>query len=214
MKNYCLDKNCCKYFILNYVVINDNLIINKADGTVDCLPYNIENEKVVLKVMKEQVLGSKKFFYLLNKKYEIFLKLFLDEILLVILLIIAQGSIPIIYLFSEIIIFSILIGLTAGKLFNYKKTRDDIKKNFLFIRNELELNPIIRNNYCGLDKVDGNLRDKVLLKEGKNFSFTLNTIDRLKYKELLSVYRDIDSTSQNDKCFTKKLSRKRKKDKF
>jgi len=207
LKNYCLNKVNSKYFILNYIVLNNQLIINYADGNIQYIPYSIENEKNILNAMKYQILNSKRFVNLLNQKFEIFLKLFLDELLLFILLIIASFNMQLI---SSIVGFSILtsvIGLTGYKLFKYNNIRNDIKKHLLFISNEDDLNIGIRNNPELVRGLDDKLKGKVLSKESNNFLFTINTIDKMKYDELKRVYKYVDQDIEEEKH--KKLSRRR-----
>lgn len=207
LENYSLNKNEATSFILHYEVINAFIYITYGDGRIDVKSYSIEEEKRILKKMKNQVLNSKNFLVDLNYKFEIFFKLLLDEILLLTMFIVTIISIGLPY-FSTIIgllIFPIIMGFTSYKLNGYKKLRKDIKKNLLFVKNEDNLNIIIRNS----PEVINKLRDKVLTKSSNKFVFTLNTIDRIKYEELQQIYDSVDKTINNrHKALNKKDIRK------
>ena len=209
MKNYSLTKNGAKSFILNYIVINNNIFINRADGEVEIIPYSIFEEKNILNQMKNQVLSSKNFFSILNKKFEIFLKLLIIELLFLILFVLSTINLGFssIQIIASTIIFPTIMGLTIYKLVDYQKIRSDIKKHFLFIKNENNLNLIIRNRPEVTKGLDDELKRKVLAKEGNNFLFTINTIDKIEYRELVQVYNHIEYSSNRDKV--KSLKKKK-----
>lgn len=199
MKNYSLNETQSKNFILNYIIIGKQIIINYANDDVDIIPYSTSNEKKILNKMKSQVLNSKKYLNEVNNKFEIFLKLFIDEILLFILYIIAVINIKITLIQSIIysIIFPIVIALTGYKLNKYHNIRTDIKKNLLFLNNEDNLNLTIRNNPEITKGLDKELIEKIYRNDGNNFSFTFNTIDNIKYRELQEIYRYVDKNINN-----------------
>ena len=87
MKDYSIGKNNSKHFILNYIIIGKQIIVYYANDDVDTFDYSIEKEKEILERMKYQVISSKNFYKGLNTKFEIFLKLFINEILLFIMFI-------------------------------------------------------------------------------------------------------------------------------
>lgn len=199
MKNYSLSETQSKNFILNYIIIGKQIIINYANNDIDVIPYSISNEKEILNKMKNQVLNSKRYSSELNNKFEIFLKLFIDEVILFILCIIAMININFTLIPSIIcsIIFPIVIGLTGYKLNKYHNIRKDIKKNLLFLNNEDNLNQTIRNNHKITEGLDEKLREKIYIKETNNFSFTFNTIDNIKYRELQEIYRCVNNNINN-----------------
>ena len=209
MKDYSLNKVSAKNFILNYIVMSDKLIVYYADHGTDIFDYSIEKEKLVLEKMKNQVLNSKRFVSFLNNKYEIFLKLFIDEILLFVLFVITAVNLKIslISVIVSSIIFPVMISLTGYKLNDYIKIKNDIKKHLLFLNNENSLNLVIRNDLGSTKGLDDELRAKVLRHVSNNFKFTLNTIDSMDYKEIKEVYEHVEKFIDNDK--PKTLSKRR-----
>ena len=166
------------------------MYISKADGKIEIKKYSKEEEIKILEKMKNQVLNSKEFSTTLNQKFETFVKLFLDESLLLTMFIVTilTLGLPIIPTIIGFITFPVVMTLTGLKLRKYTKLRNDLKKNLLFIKNEEKLNPILR-------------KDTELLKEKtNNFSFTLNTINDISYKQLIDLY----STLNKPKKLTKK----------
>ena len=190
MKDYSLSKEYKKDFILHYEIINNYMYISKADGKIEIKKYSKEEEIKILEKMKNQILNSKEFSTTLNQKFETFVKLFLDESLLLTMFIVTilTLGLPIIPTIIGFITFPVVMTLTGLKLRKYTKLRNDLKKNLLFIKNEDKLNPILR-------------KDTELLKEKtNNFSFTLNTINDISYKQLIDLY----STLNKPKKLTKK----------
>ena len=61
MKNNSLDNLDKRDFILNYQILNNNIIINYTSGVKKTIPYTIDNEKLVLNDMKKQLLNSNNF---------------------------------------------------------------------------------------------------------------------------------------------------------
>ena len=190
MKDYSLGKEYKKDFILHYEIINNYMYISKADGKIEIKKYSKEEEIKILEKMKNQVLNSKEFSTTLNQKFETFIKLFLDESLLLTMFIVTILSLglPIIPTIIGFITFPIVMSLTGLKLGKYTKLRNDLKKNLLFLKNEDNLNPILRKN------------TELLKEKTNNFSFTLNTINDISYKQLIDLY----STLNKPKKLTKK----------
>ena len=123
MKNYATNNESAKDFILKYIVFNNHLIINYANGSVEWIPYTIDNEKAILNKMKRQVLKSKRFLNNLNIKFEICVKLFLNMFLLFILFIISlfSATLPIWVICGSFIMFPTTMLITGYKLFSYQK---------------------------------------------------------------------------------------------
>lgn len=191
MIDYTLIKGGCRDFILNYYIFNGSIIVNYADKSIESFPYSIEKEKDILERMKLQVIDSGKKIKDLDYRYEIFLKLFLDGILL-------YGM----FLFSIInydmsisanIIGNILCSgftlLSGYHFFKYRKIRNDVRKNFLFLRNEDSLNIFIRNNPMVTINLKEKLREKIYGDKSSNFKFSFNSIDNISYGEIQSIYR-------------------------
>ena len=203
MEDYSIDKNNSKHFILNYIIIGNTIIVYYANDDVDAFDYSIEKEKEILERMKYQVISSKNFYKGLNTKFEIFLKLFINEILLFAMFI--MGSMSMNFTLIPNIIGSVLLPLsiiiTGYKLNKCKYIRNDFKKHLLFISNEDYLNNIIRNDIESTKGLEEKLRRKLNNNESNNYKFTINTIDGMEYKELREVYRYVDN---KNKALTKR----------
>ena len=190
MLDYTLIKGGCKNFILNYYIFNGNIIVNYADKSVETVPYSIEKEKEILERMKLQVIDSKNKFKDLNYRYEIFLKLFIDIILLYGMFIFSIFNYDmsiITNIIGNILCsgFSLLFGYN---FFKYRKIRNDVMKNLLFLRNEDSLNISIRDNPNVTMKLNEKIREKIYGDRDSNFKFSFNSIDNISYSELYSIY--------------------------
>ena len=198
MKDYTIDKSISKYFILNYIIIGNTIIVYYANDDVDTFDYSIEKEKEILERMKYQVINSKNFYKGLNTKFEIFLKLFINEILLFAMFIMSSMSMNFTLIPNIIgnIILPISIIITGYKLNKYNNIKKDFKKHLLFISNENGLNNVIRNDMNVTRGLDEGLRKKVFNDCSNNFKFNINTIDGMEYKELREVYRYVDNKNK------------------
>ena len=199
MKDYSLNDIQRKKFILNYIIIGKQIIVYYANDDVDTFDYSIEKEKEILERMKYQVISSKSFYKGLNTKFEIFLKLFINEILLFIMFIIGSMSITLTLITNIIgsILLPISILITGYNLNKCNSIRNDFKKHLLFLSNEEYFNNVIRNNLDATKELDEKLRKKVFNDESNNFRFSINTIDNMEYKELREVYRYVDNSVNN-----------------
>lgn len=199
MKDYSIGKNSSKYFILNYIIIGNTIVVYYANDDVDTFEYSIDKEKEILERMKYQVISAKKFYKGLNTKLEIFLKLFINEILLFIMFIVACMSINLTLIPNIIggILLPLSMIITGYKLNKCNKIRNDFKKHLLFINNEDYLNNIIRDNRDATKGLNEELRRKLNNNESNNFRFTINTIDGIEYRELREVYRYVDNKNKS-----------------
>lgn len=198
MKDYLSDKNGSKDFILNYIVIGNTIIVYYANDDVDTFEYSINKEKEILEIMKYQVINSKNFYNGLNTKFEIFLKLFINEILFFVMFIIGSMSVNFTLIPNIIgsIVLPISMIITGYELKKCNKIRCDYKKHILFLKNEDYLNNIIRNNIDATRELEEKLRMKVNNNESNNFKFNINTINGMEYKELKEVYRYVDNRNK------------------
>lgn len=201
MRDYSIDKDEAKEFILNYLIMGDKLLVYYANGNVEDIDYSVQAEKEVLERMKAQVLNSKRFSENLNFKFDVFFKLLVNEIMLLILFAVTAFNInmTVIPAVLSIIVFATIIGLTVYKMVDYQNLRNDIRKNNLFLDNEDNLNPVIRYTPEVIRGLDERLKAKVLDSDSDNFSFTFNTVDRMEYKELDQVYKHVEDVISEDK---------------
>lgn len=201
MRDYSIDKDEAKEFILNYLIMGDKLLVYYANGNVEDIDYSVQAEKEVLERMKAQVLNSKRFSENLNFKFDVFFKLLVNEIMLLILFAVTAFNInmTVIPAVLSIIVFATIIGLTVYKMVDYQNLRNDIRKNNLFLDNEDNLNPVIRYTPEVIRGLDERLKAKVLDSDSDNFSFTFNTVGRMEYKELDQVYKHVEDVISEDK---------------
>lgn len=193
MKNYSFIEKTAKEFILSYKIIDDTIVITKADNSIEILQFSLQNEQSVLERMKEQVIRAKAFFKNINIYFEIFSKLLLNEITLLVMFLVMKFSIGIALLptIMGLVIFSTIMSITIYKLSKYRCLRDDIKKNLLFLNNEDCLNLAIRSNPKATEELPTRLKDKILSNDTSR-PFTLNTIDKIKYRELKQIYNQVE----------------------
>jgi len=72
MKDYSLNLEDSKTFVLNYTVKDNQITVNLANGENYVIPYTAENEVKLLKRMKTQVLQSDEFMSKQEKRFSSF----------------------------------------------------------------------------------------------------------------------------------------------
>ena len=203
MKNYSKKKEDTKRLILNYEVIADEIIVNYANGEVDIIPYSTKAEIKILKKMKLQLLRYNSFLNSLHDKFSVLLKLLIDELLMLVLFItiIATFEIPLIATIVGTISFPIVISLTAHKLVECQKRRNDIKEKILFLDSEESL--------FTSTKIKSPKNKELDIKSKDNKSVvTFNAMEGMEYTEMQQEYDNIEQELNKDKV--KVLSKKRK----
>lgn len=193
MKNYELDIENSKRFILNYKIVNEEIIINLGTGEKYPIPYTIENEKRILEKMKRQVENCKKGVY--AKKQHIKGKrntvVASSAIMLFNIISIAYGIdiIPIMVNITSLLICASVTSYFGIKLSDAKETLDDIEKNKIFIINEMELNTNVKNNSNCLSNTTE--KTKEIIAKNKEKNITVNTIDQISYEDLKKILDNI-----------------------
>ena len=204
MKDYSLNLEESKKFILNYEIeeATKNLIINLASGEKYPVPYTIENEKKILKKMKEQVLNSDKSRIKIEKNIKHNWKYLIFDILMIVFnvfnikmgcTISPKGS----AIFAAM--FMIFTIIRTVYMIESKKTIKDINKQQMFLENEELLNEKIMSNSNILlntnektkDIVISNKNDMFYSNKKKKKVFNLNNIDKIKYKEIEKMLENI-----------------------
>lgn len=197
MKDYSLDQFQAERFILNYKIKGNEIIVNfakknKKDKYV--IPYTIENEKKLLQKMKQQVLDSNHFFITRMKSYEEAVDTIIPYSLFGLLLfgilsIIGWGEVFTFCFFSIPTVISSLTFLYSiyWKIDNNKKL-DDIKKNQFFLKNEELFN--FKQNTKSTNNIILGTKYK-LDKRTNQIDLNLNSIHKLKYKELKLILENI-----------------------
>ena len=188
MRNYIKWDNK-KDFIMGYDIKDNDIIIRYGDNSTSKVSYSRDKEKELLEKMKEQVLASKVNLSEFKNKADIFKKLLLDELVLLLMFIIAIVSvgIPVFTMVMGFSIFLMAISFTCVKLEDYIKIRDDIRKRLLFVNNEECLNIKIRNQPEVVRNLDECLYNKTFPR-GLAMPFSLNTINNIEYRDLKDIY--------------------------
>jgi len=193
MKNYELDIENSKRFILNYEIVNEEIIINLGTGEKYPIPYTIENEKRILEKMKKQVENCKRLEY--AKKQHIKAKrntVIVSSVIMLFNIISMAYGINIIPTMANIISLLICASATSYfgiKLSDVKETLDDIEKNKIFIINEIELNTNVKNNSNCLSNTTE--KTKEIIAKNKEKNITVNTIDQIPYEDLKKILDNI-----------------------
>ena len=170
MKDYILSLDKNENYILKYEIKNDNIVIYFSKERKKIIPYTIENEKELLKIIKQQVIYSKVSEEKIKQNLVNLKLLALVFLLLSIATIttIALNNIGIIW--PHLLLLSIsssISGIYISKIKKSKMMLDNIHKNKLFSE-KVEL-----NNYS--KSKEGELSKKK--EEEKNLSYYQSSID-------------------------------------
>ncbi len=200
MKNYELNSEKAKTFVLNYRIVKekdeDKIIITLADGSeYPPIPYTIENEQKILRVMKKQVMKLKNCEVYINdlKKcknvnsniFKLCLLVFvsLSGIYALLSMNVSVQMLVKILVKLFFIFFSlpfVIMGIKSLKeTIKMDKTLKDLEKNIDFIDNEKLLNEIER------EIVLKNVSEKTTyMVKQKDKPITINDVDKIPVKDL------------------------------
>ena len=187
MKDYTLNKEDKRTFILNYEIKDNKIIVNFASGKKYEVPYTEENEKIILTLMEEQVNNSEKFERVSKKNLKFFKGWLIFSIANIIfdatILLTGSSTAPAVQVICGS--WFILSGtLETYALVDIKTKLKDLKKNKLFL------------NYEDLFKSKEKTDDDVLTEEEiVSETITLNDIDKMSYNEVKEM---VDIASFND----------------
>lgn len=121
-------------FILNYEIIDNNIIVHYANDEDYVVPYSEDIEKILLVFMKNQILSVEEKFLEVSERYREY-----DDSLIKLL---CGGSL--VYSFAEQQFLAFLsslgfLGILAFRKKSYNKTQvllEDYEKNKFFVDNE------------------------------------------------------------------------------
>lgn len=199
MKDYSLNYDDSKTFILNYKIEDNQIIVNLASGEEYIIPYSLKNEKKLLEQMKEQVLDSNLFKSKQEKRFSVAWKFAIWSSAMVVFnaIVLATGrsSLP------------ILSGLCAGwfvfdtiyrvySMIDSKKKIKDVNKNRMFLNNEELLNEKVKSNQNILSNTNTKTKKLVASTPEDAQVFSLNTMDKIKYQELKTILENIKRDEQ------------------
>lgn len=181
MKYYANSSKSKPYFITNYEVDDNSIIVYYANKKTEILKYDKENEKQLLKDMKRQVLQS----YNNQKEYRYNTLLYLLwNVLTLYWLFYSANSIVskkeielllLIFGIMQLICFTYFNNRLISSITSYK----DLKKNKMFIDNEELLNKEYNNYMSAISnsKIKNEIPDNII-------KYDINNIDKVKYKSL------------------------------
>lgn len=199
MKDYSLNYEDSKTFILNYKIEDNQIIVNLASGEEYIIPYSLENEKKLLEQMKEQVIDSDVFKSKQEKKFSVAWKwaIWSGTMLVFNAVVLATGS-------SSL---PIVNGICAGwfvfdttyrvySMIDSKKKIKDVNKNRMFLNNEELLNEKVKSNQNILSNTNTKTKELVASTPEDAQVFSLNTMDKIKYQELKTILENIKRDEQ------------------
>lgn len=192
MKNYYFEnEDKSKSFILNYEFKNNQIIVHFGSGKDSSFPYTKENEEKILEKMKNQIEDN--ILYKENSLRNIkiietsVIKFF--SIMLTFSIIAAPFN-----LFYFLFIFILSFGSSSILLLVAKKKRNlikDFEKQILFLNNQEKLKAINEKNSDILKNISEKNRDLTSSISTEQPMLTLNTIHKMKYKELKKIIENI-----------------------
>lgn len=186
MKYYENSSKSKPYFITNYEVDDDSIIVYYANKKTEILKYDKETEKQLLKDMKRQVLQSynnqkeyrnKMLLYLFWNVNTLYLTFYNINKLM------SKKEFEVLLLISgiiQLICFTYFNNRLISSITSYK----DLKKNKLFIDNEELLNKEYNNYMSAISnaKIRNEIPDNII-------KYDINNIDKVKYKSLKKMIK-------------------------
>lgn len=196
MKDYSMNIEEQKDFICGYNITKDGkMIVKFATGKPWILPYNEENEQIVLKKMTVQVENSTEFRYILERKNKIQKQLLFGlciiSVISGILVKFGSGNLSNICLLLTPIIASAGLGI-AGSYIKNNLVLQDLKRNKEFLEMQDKLNGNIRKKQNVLSNVSNKTKNTVKdFPEDKQI-FNINSFNYVPYKDLEQIIENID----------------------
>ena len=194
MKNYSLSKEEAMTFILNYNIEGDKIVINLASGNSYEVENTSKNEKIILEKMRNQVVQAGINGYFRGNKAGVVWGSILAAAGALNIAVHANslaienfGS-PLAY-GAFIAVCSCEFGIGLYDAISSQRIINDYKKNKLFLDNEDLFIEEIK------DDDDYNIR--------KEYALTLNDVDKMSYREVMSAIEKV----KLDECLDKTAKR-------
>ena len=164
MKHYTLNSKDATSFILNYEIKDNQIIVNYANGEHYIIPYTNDNEKKIISI----------FMIICN------------------FCTIKSGH-SISPLMQNIFIawFTFNIGFQIFDIKYVTKILKDLEKNKILLDNQEKINEMIKENQNILTNSNEKIKKMVKSTPEDKPVFTLNSVEKLKLKELKSVLENI-----------------------
>ena len=197
MKNYTLNYEDSKKFILNYAVEDNKIIIHYASGVKQTIPYTKENEQLILEIMENQARGAwvgdtfAKIKERVEKfKYNTIVSVVFTLLLLFLICTSTFSTLWINVLLNTCLVFEIVeFTINLSCLIGNKRIQKDIEKNKLYLTNkeQIEESDFNKNENLLLGITD---KTKKMIQEQPK-DININTMDKVKYKELKQILENI-----------------------
>lgn len=203
MKNYTLNTEEKKNFIINYEILEDSINVFYADGHNKHLPKTEEQIAMLDYTLENQVRRSSKYESNLCAKIASHLKVFLGSslfLMLITLILLNQGMIT--SLLTIDFLGGLLIGYETDMIRRYRAILKDISKNKKFLENRDELLKVIDNNPMVLTnttkKTQELIQERISSEDAlSRETITLNILDQISPEDMdiiLANMQDIEST--------------------
>jgi len=200
MKNYALNFEDSRSFILNYKVEENEIKVNFASGEKYIVPYSMENERRILEKMKNQILFSEEFEKKQQKRFSSSLKWSLWDVAMISLIAVIMSNG--IANYSPVINVIIMCFYTIDIFFRIYSMIDsnvkykDIQKNKMFLKNEELINSKVRSNQNILCNTKIETRNLITSTPEEKPVFNLNNIDKIDSNELEYILYNIKRDEQ------------------
>lgn len=194
MKDYSLSLEERKDFVLGYDITDDGMImVNYATGEPFPLPYNEENEKILLAIMKKQLGNAPIYEKKLTNKFV--KNLTLSAILF------GLGFIPAVRIFLgesvEYLNYAsyAFMGSSLIPTFNAIKNKiklNDLKKNIKFTEMEEKLNRVVRSEHNVLVNVSNKTVNVIREYPQNRPVFDINNFNYVKFNDLEQIMENVE----------------------
>lgn len=220
MKDYSTNKREKAVFILNYEIVDNEIIINFANKERGKLPYTKENEDTILDIMKMQVLNTEEITdeIMSNSKYLVipFGIIGYGSFITIVNNIIditssgrdfstIDGAIPFMALCLSI---GLADTITAIKYYSVLR---DIDKNYLFMENNYYMNFNMRKEDKYLEGLSAKAKRIINSVSDEENTFTFNTIDKMSYKDVKTVLENIERYNPKDDDYTPRFKQRKRR---
>jgi len=195
MKDYSLNLEERKDFILGYDVTEEGIInIKFANGDILPVPYNSENEKIVLDKMERQISNpkviEKKFEEKNHKLFSVSGACICSAVFMFLLFISKGPNLQMPIIMSSIMVGTSLIpGVLAIK--NNSKLKD-LRKNIKFMNEMKEkLNQAVRSDDNTLVNVSKKTKDVIAGFPEERDIFDINSFNYVPFKDLEQIMENV-----------------------
>lgn len=207
MKDYSNNVEERKKFVLSYKVDESekSIRVQYADGGFKWLTYTEKSEKEILKRMKIQVNKAYKKYKDYENYYD---KMNFISLIALTFLVITFSLVCISPLFLIIPLCSATVAIfTQIKAFELKEIKNDLRKNYLFLKNEKVINDkeMCERAFrrCYRKDVKEKLNDRKV-------KFTINNIEEFSFEDMVYLdnkfqyYREIENEKYTNNCVKRK----------